>query len=259
MKATTPIQRDDLADYSECCIRKWAAAVENRLRERAQQSSGDIAQFVHSYVAVSAEAGIEDEPLAGRLAQQFGWECVDSKLLDYIVQHYDWDQVGLDYADEHATAWFRETFGKACAPYAAAKSETFKQPGPVFYLAAHSANHVFVDPLAPFYLPGERGLTVRLIAPKEQRFEMIAKARNCSRKEAATILANNDHANAEFVNERFRKKIDDPRHYDLVINLVHTSLASVPDLVVGAYMLRFRPARSTRPFEFKAHRGFQRI
>jgi hypothetical protein len=259
MKAITPIECNDLADRSECCIRKWAAAVESRVQGRRPPKFSTIGQLLHPYVAVSAEAGIEYGDLRDCLAEQFGWECVDTQLLDYIVQHYDWDRVGLDYANEYATAWFKETFGKLWAPCAVANVDTFKQPGPVFYLAAHCASHVFIDPLAPFYLPGERGLTVRLIAPKEQRLETIAKARICSSKEASTVLANNDHANAEFVKQHFRKKIDDPHHYDLVINLAHTRVDSALDLILGAYLLRFQPTQSTRPFELKAHRGLLRI
>lgn len=259
MNATTPTERGDLADRSECCIRKWATAVESRLKERVPPVDGNAAQFLHPYVAVSAESGIEDEHLANCLARQFGWECVDTKLLDYIVQHYDWDQIALDYANESAAAWFQEKFGRLCGGCAATSSDKHKQPGPVFYLAAHCGSYVFVDPLAPFYLPAECGLTVRLIAPKEQRLATIAKARNCSLKQAAAVLASSDHANAEFVKQNFRKIIADPHQYDLVINLAHASLDSALDLILGAYLLRFQPAQVMRPFELKSHRGSQRL
>jgi hypothetical protein len=259
MQATTPVERDELADRSERCIRKWATAVEDRARKHVKAASCTIAKLLHPYVAISAEAGIVDQHLTSGLAKEFGWECIDSTFVDYIVQHYDWDEVGLDYADESATAWFRKTFGKLCERRVATNPDEYKRPGPVFYLAAHWGSYVFVDPLASFYLPTECGLSVRLVAPKEQRLATIGTMRSCSPQQTAAVLASHDRANADYVKQNFHKNIGDPHLYDLVINLSRASVDSAIDLILGAFLMRFQLPCVTRPFEFKGGRGFQRI
>lgn len=68
-------------------------------------------------------------------------------------------------------------------------------------------------------------INVRVIAPVIERIGRIAKRLNCNREEAKEMIIKKDRERAIFIKSLFDKEIDDPLHYDIVIN---TETVSIP-------------------------------
>jgi cytidylate kinase len=93
-------------------------------------------------------------------------------------------------------------------------------------------------------LPRDRGLTIRLVAPRQQRVKRLAIQQSLSEAEAERKLDELDDGRAEFVKRYFRRDVRDPHLYDLAINLEHMTSQSAAELIHIAVRQRF--GESTR-------------
>jgi cytidylate kinase len=238
-------------------MRTWALDLE--ARQRLQQEHAAPKELIHPYVAISRECGVDAGDLAKCLASKLGWKVFDRELLDYMAEHYHWSNVALDYVDEKTASWFHDTFGKMLDDRIVTQVEYVSRLGKIVLLAAQHESHVFVGRGVQFILPRDRGLTVRIIAPKKQRIQRVMERRNCSQREAERFVDETDRGRAAFVQRYFHHDVADSRLYDLVINLEHTSRDAALDLIVGDYLMRFDPARCGCAFDIEDDRSSQRL
>jgi cytidylate kinase len=176
-----------------------------------------------------------------------------------MAEHYHWSNVALDYVDEKTASWFHDTFGKILDDRIVTQVEYVSRLGKIVVLAAQHESHVFVGRGVQFILPRDRGLTVRIIAPKKQRIQRVMERRNCSQHDAERFVDETDRGRAAFVQRYFHHDVADSRLYDLVINLEHTSRDAALDLILGDYLMRFEPATCRCVFRIGDDRLSQRL
>jgi cytidylate kinase len=194
-------------------MRTWALDLE--ARHRLEQERTAPKELIHPYVAISRECGVDAGDLAKVLASRFGWKVFDRELLDYMAEHYHWSNVALDYVDEKTASWFHDTFGKMLDNRIVTQVEYVSRLGKIVLLAAQHESHVFVGRGVQFILPRDRGLTVRIIAPKKQRIKRVMERRNCSQHDAERFVDETDRGRAAFVQRYFHHDVADSRLYDL--------------------------------------------
>jgi cytidylate kinase len=131
--------------------------------------------------------------------------------------------------------------------------------GKIVLLAAQHESNVFVGRGVRFILPKDLGLNVRIIAPKQQRIKRIMDRRHCDHSQAETFMDETDKGRADFVRRYFQHDVADPRLYDLVINLEHTSRDAAVDLILGDYLMRFQPQKVCCAFRVEDDLASQRI
>jgi cytidylate kinase len=92
---------------------------------------------------------------------------------------------------------------------------------------------------ANFILPPKERLSVRVVAPLEDRIHRVAERFGVLPEEAERRVANRQAKRAGFVKKTFKKNISDPVHYDLVINTGTISVVSGARLVGLAWVEKF--------------------
>ena len=117
------------------------------------------------------------------------------------------------------------------------QAEYVSHLGNIVLLAAQHESNVFVGRGAQFILSRNLGLTVRIIAPKRQRIKQIMERRQCNHRDAEKFIDETDNGRADFVRRYFQHDVADPRLYDLIINLEHTSREAAVDLILGDCMI----------------------
>jgi cytidylate kinase len=222
-------------------MRKWAIGLE--ARQRLEQETASPKELIYPYVAISRECGVDAGDLAKCLASKLGWKVFDRELLDYMAEHYHWSNVALDYVDEKTASWFHDTFGKMLDQQVVTQAEFVSRLGKLVLLAAQHESNVFVGRGVQFILPRDRGLTVRIIAPKKQRIQRVMERRQCNQHAAETFIDETDAGRAAFVRRYFHREVADSHLYDLVINMEHTSRDAALELIIGDHLMRF--ARKT--------------
>jgi cytidylate kinase len=237
-------------------MRTWALDLE--AHQRLEQERAAPKELIYPYISISRECGVDAGELAKSIASELGWKAFDRELLDYMAKHYHWSNIALDYVDEKTTSWFHETLGKMLDQQIVTQAEYVSRLGKIVLLAAQRESNVFVGRGVQFILPRERGLTVRIIAPRTERVIRVMSRRECSRKVAEKLVDQTDNDRAAFVRRYFQRDVSDPRLYDLVINLEHTSRDAALNLITGDYLMRFEPTKCTCAFCLEDDRISQR-
>src|SRR6185369_12600249 len=166
---TTLYRNRDLSEAAERQMRKWALGLEARKRLEEQNAAATPQPLIHPFVAISRETGVDAREIAELVAKRLGWKVLGWELLDYMVEQYHWSRIALEYVDERTASWFHETFGKWLDQQIVSQAEYVSRLGNIVLMAAQHESNVFVGRGAQFILPRDAGLTVRIIAPKNQR------------------------------------------------------------------------------------------
>jgi cytidylate kinase len=223
-------------------MRMWALRMESQRRLKDQPVATSPKQLIHPYVAISRESGVDAGEIARLVASKCNWKVLDRELLDYMAENYHWSRIALEYVDERTASWFHEMFGKWLDEELVSQAEYVSRLGKIVLIAAQHESTVFVGRGAQFILPRDRGLSVRIIAPKQPRIKRIIARLEVSPGAAEKFIDETDKGRADFVWRYFHRDVTDPHLYDLVINLEHTTCDAAADLILSDYKLRFGPS-----------------
>lgn len=92
---------------------------------------------------------------------------------------------------------------------------------------------VIVGRGANFILRPEKRFAVRVIAPMDVRVKNVAFAHGVSLKDAEKRIKNRASKRRAFIKQHFQKDINEPLHYDLIINTGRLDVNSATDAIIG--------------------------
>lgn len=259
MRTSTVPKSRELSEVAERQMRTWALRMESQQRLEQEADAATPRHLIHPYVAISREAGIDAAEIAQIVAAKSSWKVFDRELLDYMVEHYHWSRIALDYVDERTASWFHETFGKWLDKQLVSQAEFVHRLGKIVLLAAQHESTVFVGRGAHFILPRQLGFAVRVIAPKKQRVRRIMERRQCSQHDAEQFINQTDKGRADFVQRYFHRDVADPHLYDLVVNLEHLPRLSAIELIATQAEQHHQRSVSEEPGRLSAQRQFGRL
>lgn len=190
--------------------------VTERLNEEAALAA--LPQQVRPYVCISREAGSEGEAVARQLAVELGWQHLDRELIHSIAEREHIPEKMLQLVDEAQWNWLREVFLNETKQQPVNQSAYVLRLGEVLLSATRHASSVIVGRGAQFLLPRDRGIAVRIVAPRDIRVRRLMEQRSCSKEEAVDYLDRTDVSRDEFVQRYFHRAENDPHAYDMVIN-----------------------------------------
>lgn len=225
--------RQAVAAQAEKLMRQWALSMEINERVQQEKAAAQWAMEVHAYVAVSRETGAGGAELSRTVAEKLRWVCMDRELLDFMAESYHLPHGALETVDESKWNWLREMFGYWFDKMGVPQTEYVAHLGRIVLLAARNANTVFVGRGAQFYLPRDKGLAIRLIAPLEDRIRRTMELRQLDYDQAKRHVAATDEGRRDFVKRHFGHDVADARLYDLTVNLERFTLNDAAELVVG--------------------------
>ena len=96
-----------------------------------------------------------------------------------------------------------------------------------------------------FIIPQEKRFSIRVVAPLEIRAKNVAYYFKTTLTEAEKRIKNRQAKRRAFIKENFRKDIDDPMYYDLVMNTERMDLETCTEMIIGA----IKGAQVNRVFE----------
>lgn len=110
---------------------------------------------------------------------------------------------------------------------------------------AEKGDAVLVGRGANFILLPERRFAVRVVAPLDIRLANVCRACGVEEKEARKRVVNRDSRREAFVKQAYQADINDPIHYDMVINTGKLSIEAAAKAVIKA--IRKNKGRSVPP------------
>ena len=234
-----------------------AAAVERQmhgwaLRREMENHSADrwrvdpAAGLELCYVTISREAGAGGGEIARLVGDRLGWQVFDRNLLDQVAARFHESRLMLDLVDETPNNWAFDVFGTWMDRSVITHQRYLAHVTRVIQSLAHQASGVFVGRGAQFLLPRHCTLAVRIVAPEPFRLQQIMKLKSLAADQARQLMRETDRGRRAFIERFFRHDPDDPRLYDLVVNVEQFGPAGAAELVVLALGQKAAPGPPSR-------------
>jgi cytidylate kinase len=239
MPRTTAPAGPAISPFAERQMRTWALDLQNQRQLAERKHEQELSREVHPYVAITREAGIDDDEVARHVAAQSHWKILGREMLDHMADEQHWSRTALDFVDERTASWFNDTLAKWLDRQTVSQVEYVHRLAKIVILAAHHESMIFMGRGAQFLLPPERGVTVRLVAPRKWRIKRLAEQQSLSESKAEEQLDKIDDGRVDFVQRYYHRDVRDSHLYDLVINMEHATTAAAAELITHACNLRF--------------------
>ena len=243
---------------------KTAASEENEdekvIMDRMVQSQvdkwrkllGNTLQHVSEYknfkggpiITISREAGAGGSDIARRLAKALGLDLIGGQIIQHVADSAKMSRKVIESLDEREMT-FRETLLSSLF------GENRPWPGEFLHHLTRVigtigifGNVIIVGRGANFVLPKERVFRVRVIAPMELRIKYFMEDRGYTKAEAEQYIVKRDNNRKAFVRKYFNADMDDPAHYDIIINTEKISMAAATEAIIVAFNQRRKRKRA---------------
>ena len=190
------------------------------------------------FLAISREVGSGGAEVARRIGQRLGWSVLDRQLVEDLARRLELSPQMLELLDETRSNWFHETMLNLMNSKIMLQNSFLTVLGKVLHLAAYDGKVIFVGRGGHLLLPRERGLMVRLIAPREVRLAVIREREKLDAAEAGRLLDELEAARVAFIRRHFHRDPDDPSQYDMVLDSSVFGIDGCVELVCRALELR---------------------
>ena len=188
------------------------------------------------YIAISREVGAAGSAIGRHVAELLGWDVLDKGILDFMAERYHMPRDLLDFVDENEANWIHDAFTQLFAKDAVSHSDYIQHLQRILYLAAVHGNVVIIGRGAHCILPRKFGMAVRIIGPLEERIERTMLDRGMNHEEARKYVESHDAAREELCRYSLGSSNDDPKMFDLVINVARIT----PDMAAEHVAQMFR-------------------
>ncbi|NQU23332.1 MAG: cytidylate kinase-like family protein [Candidatus Nealsonbacteria bacterium] len=215
-------------------MQAWVKTAEIQEQTIRDQGAQNVCDQIGKFLTISREEGAGGSEIAQLVGEKLGWEVLDKNLLDRVGERLQCSRAMLELVDETPGNWVLDVLGGWMDKQIVSQEKYVVHLGRVVLAAARRGNVVLVGRGAQFLLPREKGLCVRIIAPKKFRAERIAAGRNLDAAAARKLVDETDLGRREFAQRFFHHEIDDPHHYDLVINAERIGPDDAADTIAQA-------------------------
>jgi hypothetical protein len=215
-------------------MQAWSMTASRQDRVVQMKDFQQLAGRLHSYLAISREAGAGGAAVAEIVGRRLGWEVLGKELLDRIASRFHSNRMMLDLVDETPSNWIYDVLGTWMDSKVIPHETYVVQLGRVVLTAAKHGNVVFLGRGAQFLLPRDKGFAVRLVASPQFRIENLMRLKGLSAAEAQRYLNEADNGRREFGRRFFHNDITDPHLYDLVVNTERIGMEGAADLILSA-------------------------
>jgi cytidylate kinase len=197
-------------------LRRWE---HERRRVQAGAAAPEPGPAMQPIITLSRQHGGRGEEVAARLAERCGYALLDRNMIDRISESTGLTRRLMEALDERSrsevTGWVEAMVGGGVfldeSDYVAGLFRTVSS-------LARLGGVVVVGRGANFIVGPESGIHFRLVAPREERIKNLAHGKRLSEAEAAREIDAVDRERDKFIRKAFKRSVDDPLAYDLILN-----------------------------------------
>jgi len=169
------------------------------------------------------------------------WTVFDKELIEKVANEHDLPEAVLPYLSEDTVSEIQDTIEEILGLHPSHNVLVEKTGTTILHLAqlgyaiivGRAANIITAK------MPG--GVNVRLVSPMAKRLEHVREYYKKSLKEAQEFIRIEDTRRRNYVKKYFKKDIDDPLLYDLVINVDSLTRPEVIRIIGQLVLNRSQP------------------
>ncbi len=186
-------------------------------------------------ITLSSEAGAGGGWVSRILATQLQMNIVGSELIHKVAESAHMSDKVIKSLDEKSISMIDSIISSFFESRHIWPNEYMRHLSLVMHTNAQHGNIIIIGRGGSFILKDE-AFRVRIIAPVEVRVEKLMRDRQLSQKDALTYVKKYDTDQVAFVRKYFNEDINDPKHYDILINTHHVGIESAAESVKKAFM-----------------------
>jgi cytidylate kinase len=142
----------------------------------------------------------------------------DHELVDLVAAELGTEGSALELLDEEQSNWIRDVLGDFMPGEIINRDSYVSHLGKVVKLLAMRGRIVLFGHGAPCFLPRDRGLRLRIVAPLEDRTRRLAQEERVGEDRARALITELERSHAAFVSHYFAQDVSSPDMYDLILN-----------------------------------------
>jgi cytidylate kinase len=207
-------------------LQRWE--MERRLKQEAKKE-GKKPEF-KPIVTVSRQRGSQGSYLAEQLAGRLDYQLLHREIIDEISNSSGYRRQIIESLDDRVRSkielWFEGMFKGLYID----ASDYIRHLYKVIMSISELGGVVVVGRGASFMLAHDQSFHLRIIAAVPKRIENLVKYQGLTREQAEREVKELDRARSEFVRNNFRRDIDDPSTYDMIINTTYIGINDALEL-----------------------------
>lgn len=211
-------------------------------RQRSSEAEIPVPRTVAEgpYVTISRSHGSGGTELAQALAGRLGWDFVDRTLVGELSRQLNVDAAEVVRHDERPHRALDDYLSHLFLPEDKGQAAYLQAMTRILVEHARRGRAVILGRGANWLLDPAGGVRVRVIAPREKRVSFLMARENLARAAAEEAIHAHDEQQRAFVRQVYRRDVDDPLGYDLVLNLGSIDLDEAAQIVIAALAARSR-------------------
>lgn len=214
-------------------VRSW------QLGSKALRDRGEKAPAPWPLVTLSREFGALGAATGRVVADTLGFSFWDQEIVHAIVEHTGAQEALLASLDERTRNRIEDVISENLGGVVGTTGEYVRQVTRVVRTIERHGGAVIIGRGAYFILGPEAALRVRVVCPAALRIARFAEREGIDKREAERRVRRVERERRAFNKRYFGKEVDDPLHFDLVVNTGWTTPKAAADVVVAAYRARF--------------------
>lgn len=215
--------------------------LEWNIGEKVRITKEDEKKIIFPQICISREAGAGGRSVGEIVAKSLLLNCYGRAEIESAFKniHPKWSKEVLSIYDEKArsslNAFFNNFIKTTQPPY----EEYLKTLSVIIMSIQKKEKAVIVGRGAGFFLPREKILSVRLIAPFSLRVKKIMELENLSEKDARKRTMEIDAERTRFCRTNFGVDDSSFELFDLIINTGQLSFETTASVIIEAYRKKF--------------------
>jgi cytidylate kinase len=206
--------------------------LENREQRPGRGKEGNL--FYGPYLLISREKGAGGNTVARLVGKRLGWQVFNNEIVDEITKKAHVRRQLIESLDERDRATIQDIIGQLLNPQEIGTSDYLVYLKQILLTLGHHGDVIIVGRGARYILPGQFGLSVRMVAPVEARIRRIADKARLSLEAARVEVERIDRERVKLVRRYFGHDVTDPLSHDLTINTAALSVEAAAEIVITA-------------------------
>ena len=206
--------------------------LENCERRPGRGREGDL--FYGPYLLISRQKGAGGNAVAQLVGKRLGWQVFDNEIVDEIAKKANVRRQLIESLDEREREMIQDAIAQLLDPQAIGTMDYLVYLKQIVLTLGHHGDVIIVGRGARFILPGQFGLSVRLVAPAEARTRRIADKARLSLESARVEVERMDRERVQLVHRHFGHDVTDPLSHDLIINTAAMNVEAAAEIVLTA-------------------------
>jgi cytidylate kinase len=186
-------------------------------------------------ITLSSEAGAGGGWIARIVGTELNMNVVGSELIHKVAESARMSEKVIKSLDEKSISFIDSLISSFFAARHIWPDEYLRHLSLVMHTNARHGNIVMLGRAGSFILKDE-AFRVRIIAPVENRVARVMSDRKIHHEEALAYVIKYDADQVAFIRKYFNEDINDPKHYDLMINTKNVSIETAAESVKKAFV-----------------------